>query len=115
MSLLISNSERVVLTENRRGGRGMATLKSLEALGRVRLSPSFFMRDFLHSEVAQIEGLLNVPVDPDLAIEAGRNLCKNVLEPIQAEVINMHLEIERYKYRYSCTNIPNIYIFYFCR
>ena len=62
----------------------MATLKSLERLGRVRLSPSFFMRDFLHSEIAQIEGLLNVPIDPDLAVEAGRNLCENVLEPIQA-------------------------------
>ena len=28
------------------------SVRSLEELGRVRLSPSFFMRDFLHSEIA---------------------------------------------------------------
>ena len=61
----------------------MTSLRSLEALGRVRLSPNFFFRDFLHSEVAEIEGLANVPADPDLAIEAGRGLCLHVLEPIQ--------------------------------
>jgi len=62
----------------------MTSLTSLENLGRTRLSPNFFLRDFLHSEVAQIEGITNVPVDPDLAVEAGRNLCLHVLEPIQA-------------------------------
>lgn len=62
----------------------MTSLRTLEALGRIRLSENFFFRDFLHSEVAQIEGLVNVPADQALAVEAGRNLCEHVLEPIQA-------------------------------
>jgi hypothetical protein len=61
----------------------MTSLKSLEELGRTRLSPNFFLRDFLHSEVAEIEGIANIPEDPVLAIESGRNLCLQVLEPIQ--------------------------------
>ncbi|HHC5059586.1 peptidase M15 [Aeromonas veronii] len=59
------------------------TVKSLEELGRVQLSPSFFMRDFLYSEIAQIEGIPNIPDYPDLAIEAGHQLCTKVLEPMQ--------------------------------
>jgi hypothetical protein len=59
------------------------TVKSLEELGRVRLSRSFFMREFLYSEISQIEGIPNIPDDPDLAIAAGKNLCEKVLEPIQ--------------------------------
>ncbi|SON56404.1 hypothetical protein HDIA_2863 [Hartmannibacter diazotrophicus] len=57
---------------------------SLETLGRVRLSESFFMRDFLYSEIAATYGLNNSPTDPDLAIEAGRRLCEDLLEPLQA-------------------------------
>ena len=64
----------------------MTSLKALEKLGRLRLSTNFFFRDFLHSEVAEIEGLCNIPVDQELAVEAGRNLCVNVLEPIQAQL-----------------------------
>lgn len=59
------------------------TVKSLEDLGRVRLSKSFFMREFLYSEISQIEGIPNTPDNPDLAVEAGGNLCEKVLEPIQ--------------------------------
>lgn len=59
------------------------TVKSLETLGRVRLSESFFMRDFLYSEISQIEGVPNIPDYPDLAIETGSQLCQQVLEPIQ--------------------------------
>jgi hypothetical protein len=44
---------------------------------------SLFMRDFLYSEISQIEKILNIPDHPDIAIEAGRGLCENVLEPIQ--------------------------------
>jgi len=62
----------------------MTSLKALENLGRTRLSPGFFMRDFLYSEIAQIEGITNIPIDPELAVEAGGNLCRHVLEPIQA-------------------------------
>ncbi|WP_029353192.1 hypothetical protein [Bosea sp. 117] len=60
------------------------SVRGLEELGRVRLSPSFFLRDFLHSEIADIYGLSNVPDDPDLAIVAGRRLCEELLEPLQA-------------------------------
>ena len=58
-------------------------IKDLEELGRVQLSKSFFMREFLYSEISQIEGIPNIPDDPDLAIAAGKNLCEKVLEPLQ--------------------------------
>ena len=60
-----------------------SSMKSLEEFGRVRLSKSFFMRDFLYSEISQVENIPNIPVNTELAILAGRGLCVNVLEPIQ--------------------------------
>jgi hypothetical protein len=60
------------------------TVRALEQLGRVRLSQSFFMRDFLHSEIANFYGLPNIPDDPTLAIEVGRRLCEDLLEPLNA-------------------------------
>ncbi len=42
------------------------------------------MREFLYSEVANLHGIPNIPDDPDLAIAAGRRLCENLLEPLQA-------------------------------
>jgi hypothetical protein len=60
------------------------TVRSAEAFGRVRLSATFFMRDFLYSEIANIHGFTNLPDDPDLAIAAGRCLCEQLLEPLQA-------------------------------
>jgi hypothetical protein len=39
------------------------SVRSLEQLGRVRLSSSFFMRDFLHSEIADLHGIPNTPDD----------------------------------------------------
>ena len=60
------------------------SMRALEELGRVRLSDSFFMRDFLHSEIAIFYGMQNIPDDPDLAIAAGRKLCEEALEPLQA-------------------------------
>lgn len=60
------------------------TVRALEEFGRVRLSDSFFMRDFLYSEIAAFNGFANVPDDPDLAITAGRRLCEDLLEPLQA-------------------------------
>lgn len=59
------------------------TVQKLEELGRERLSESFFMRDFLYSEISQIERVPNIPDQPDVAIEAGKRLCQEVLEPIQ--------------------------------
>nr|WP_256202927.1 hypothetical protein [Pseudomonas sp. URMO17WK12:I4] len=52
------------------------TVSALEDLGRVRLSKSFFMRDFLYSEISQTHGIPNIPDFPDRAIEAGRQLCE---------------------------------------
>lgn len=59
------------------------SVATLTELGRVRLSKSFFMRDMLYSEIAQVHGLLNVPDDPELAIAAGTRLCEELLEPLQ--------------------------------
>jgi hypothetical protein len=63
--------------------RAPKTVEALEKFGRVRLSKSFFMRDFLFSDIAAVHGLLNVPQDPDLAIAAGSKLCEELLEPLQ--------------------------------
>jgi len=60
------------------------SVKTLETFGRVQLSPSFYMRDFLYSEISQIEGIPNVPDFPNKAIETGKQLCEQVLEPIQS-------------------------------
>lgn len=60
------------------------SVKALEELGRVRLSSSFFMRDFLYSEIANHYGIPNIPDDPDLAIEVGKHLCQELLEPLNA-------------------------------
>lgn len=62
------------------------SVKSLEEFGRIRLSKSFFMREFLYSEISQIESIPNIPENPDHVIEVGRRLCEEVLEPIQAEL-----------------------------
>ena len=62
--------------------RKPGSVRGLEQLGRVRLSPSFYMREFLHSEIAEIHGISNIPDDPDLAIAAGTKLCGKLLEPL---------------------------------
>ncbi len=58
------------------------SVKSLENLGRVRLSKSFYMRDFLYSEISNFYGEPNIPDNPDLAIEACSHLCEELLEPL---------------------------------
>ena len=58
------------------------TYEAYEKLGRVRLSDHFFMRDFLYSSIADCYGISNYPDDPKLAIEAGTQLCQNLLEPL---------------------------------
>jgi hypothetical protein len=59
------------------------SVRTAENLGRVRLSKTFFMRDFLYSGIANVHRLVNLPDDPDLAVAAGRALCVNLLEPLQ--------------------------------
>ncbi len=60
------------------------TMRALEELGRTRLSKSFYIRDFLHSEIADLHRVPNIPDDPDLAVAAGRMLCTELLEPLNA-------------------------------
>lgn len=60
------------------------SVAGLEELGRVRLSKSFFMRDFLYSEIASKYGIPNIPDNPELAIEVGSRLCEELLEPLNA-------------------------------
>lgn len=59
------------------------SVATLTEFGRIRLSSSFFMRDFLFSDIAAIHGLSNVPDQPDLAVKAGSRLCQELLEPLQ--------------------------------
>lgn len=59
------------------------SMRGLEDLGRVRLSESFFFRDFLYSETAAFYGIKNIPDDPVLAIKVGSALCQHLLEPLQ--------------------------------
>lgn len=63
--------------------RSPQSLDKLEELGRVRLSKSFFMRDFLYSEISNFYGIPNIPENPDLAIANGKQLCELLLEPLQ--------------------------------
>lgn len=60
------------------------SVAALEKLGMVRLSRSFYMREFLYSETANFHGRQNIPDNPDLAIEVGRRLCEELLEPLNA-------------------------------
>lgn len=60
------------------------SVAKLTDFGRERLSKSFFMRDFLYSDIAAIHRLSNVPDDPELAVRAGSKLCQELLEPLQA-------------------------------
>ena len=85
------------------------TVKALEELGRVQLSPSFFMRDFLYSEISQIERIPNIPNNPDLAIKVGKKLCVEILEPIQNKLgkISIRLLIDLQK---SIIKVLNIII-----
>ena len=64
--------------------RKPTSVRTLETLGRVRLSEHFFMREMLYSEIANYYGIPNIPDDPDLAIAAGTRLCEELLEPLHA-------------------------------
>ncbi len=64
--------------------RAPQSVNSLEELGRERLSPNFFMRDFLYSDIANFYGKPNIPEDTDLALSVSRKLCQELLEPLQA-------------------------------
>ena len=61
----------------------ITSINQLEVFGRTQLSPSFFMRDFLHSEIANWYGIGNYPDYPEIAIRTGSTLCEELLEPLQ--------------------------------
>ncbi len=63
--------------------RAPNSVSTLNDLGRVRLSRSFYFRDFLYSEIANLHGIPNIPSNPDLAVAAGTRLCEDLLEPLQ--------------------------------
>lgn len=48
----------------------VTSITKLEDLGRVQLSKSFFMRDFLYSEISNWYGVPNFPDHPDIAIRS---------------------------------------------
>jgi hypothetical protein len=81
--------------------RSPQSVEALETLGRVRLSRSFYMRDFLYSEIANFHGKQNIPDNPDLAVANGTRLCEELLEPLQATF--GHVSI-RSAYRSSALN-----------
>lgn len=60
----------------------ISTVEELTDFGRIRLSKNFFMREMLYSEVSNLYGVPNIPEDPELAIELGRKLCGQILEPL---------------------------------
>lgn len=62
----------------------ISSYSALDRLGRVRLSKNFFMRDFLYSEISNFFGIPNLPDNPEIAIEAGKHLCEELLEPLNA-------------------------------
>lgn len=61
----------------------VSSIAKLEDLGRIQLSKSFFMRDFLYSEIANWYGVPNFPDYPEKAIYTGTKLCEQLLEPLQ--------------------------------
>ena len=81
--------------------RKPGSMKGLEEFGRVRLSPSFFMRDFLYSEISVFYGIPNIPDNPDLAIAAGTKLCTELLEPLKASFGDLSI---RSSYRNAAVN-----------
>lgn len=60
-----------------------SVMNALDDFGRERLSKHYFMRDFLYSELAAAHGIPNVPDEAELAVKAGRALCRNLLEPLR--------------------------------
>ena len=51
------------------------SVKGAKEFGRIRLSPTFFMREFLYGEIANIHGMTNLPQDPDLGVATDKAPC----------------------------------------
>lgn len=65
--------------------------EALERLGRVRLSRTFFMRDFLYSETSNHFRVPNIPDDVDSALWVGKRICEELLEPLQDTFGRIHI------------------------
>ena len=63
----------------------------LDKLGRIPLSSSFHLREFLYSEIGTYYRLQNVPDDIYKAVDAGRQLCQLLLEPLQEKFGRIHI------------------------
>lgn len=77
----------------------------LDKLGRIPLSKNFHMREFLYSEVAIFNGLINVPEDIETAVRAGSQLCELLLEPLQDAFGRIHI---RSGYRSRSVNAAGV-------
>lgn len=64
--------------------RVVGSYSALDRFGRIRLSRHFFMRDFLYSEISNFYGMRNIPEFPERAVEVGKRLCTELLEPLNA-------------------------------
>ncbi len=67
------------------------TYDALEQLGRERLSPNFYLREFLYSEIANWHQIRNVPDFPAHALMTGARLCHELLEPLQETFGRVHV------------------------
>lgn len=79
----------------------MSRYRQFDEIGRIQLSRSFYMRDFLFSEISAAYAIPNIPDDLELAVYAGRELCARILEPLQATFGRIHI---RSGYRSSRLN-----------
>jgi hypothetical protein len=77
----------------------------LDKLGRIPLSRSFHMREFLYSEIATHYQMRNVPDDVDRAVKSGQNLCQLLLEPLQEAFGRIHV---RSGYRSRSVNLQGV-------
>jgi len=75
--------------------------RELDEIGRIQLSRSFYMRDFLFSEIGAAHAIPNLPDDLELAVYTGRQLCERILEPLQNTFGRVHV---RSGYRSSRLN-----------
>jgi len=81
--------------------------QGLDRLGRIRLSRSFHLREFLYSEIAIHYGIRNVPDAGrvDEAVYAGGQLCELLLEPLQQRFGRIHV---RSGYRSRAVNAAGV-------
>jgi hypothetical protein len=69
------------------------SMRGLEDFGRTRLSPNFFMRDFLHSEIANFYGVPNIP-DNLSGYHPGRRGRYELGSIQRCEIIHIHVAAE---------------------